>query len=74
MKISVKVKPQAKQDKIEKIGPGSFVVQVKAKAVEGRANQAAIKALAEYFDIAKSNIVLLKGQKARNKVFDVCKS
>ncbi len=71
MKISVKVKPQAKQDRIEKIGLDSYVVWVKAKAVEGKANQAVVKILSEYFDIAKSKVVLIKGKRARDKIFMV---
>jgi len=61
MKISVKVKPQAKEDKVKKIGSDNYVVWVKAKAIEGKANQAVVKILSEYFDIAKSKVVLIKG-------------
>ena len=69
MKISVKVKPQAKQDKVEKTGLNDYIVWVKAKAIEGKANQAVVKILSEYFDIAKSKAVLIKGKKARDKIF-----
>lgn len=71
MKISVKVKPQAKQDKVEKKSEHAYVVWVKAKAVEGKANQAVVKVLSDYFDIAKSKIVLIKGKRARDKIFEV---
>jgi uncharacterized protein (TIGR00251 family) len=73
MKIAVKVKPQAKQDKVEKTSSDGYTVWVKAKAVEGAANQAAIKILAEYFHTPKSNIALIKGAKSRNKIFEVNK-
>ena len=71
MNISVKVKPQARQDKIKKIGLNDYAVWVKAKAIEGRANQAVIKILSEYFDITKSKVVLIKGKSARDKIFMV---
>lgn len=71
MKILVKVKPQARQDKVEKIGLNTYKVWVKAKAVEGKANQAVVKVLAEYFDIAKPKVLLVKGKRAREKVFRV---
>ena len=71
MKISVKVKPQAKQDKIEKTGLNDYIVWVKARAIEGKANQAVVKILSEYFDIAKSKVVLIKGKRARDKIFTV---
>ena len=71
MKISVKVKPQAKEDRVEKIGLNDYIIWVKAKAIEGKANQAVVKILSEYFDIAKSKVVLIKGKKARDKIFMV---
>lgn len=71
MKISVKVKPQAKQDKIKKVGSNVYAVWVKAKAIEGKANQAVIKVLSEYFDTAKSKIFLIKGETSRDKIFMV---
>jgi uncharacterized protein YggU (UPF0235/DUF167 family) len=69
MKISVKVKPQGRQDKVERIGLDSYTVWVKAKAQEGRANQAVVRVLAEYFDIAKSKITLVKGARSKEKIF-----
>ena len=71
MKISVKVKPQAKEDRVEKIGLNDYIIWVKAKAIEGKANQAVVKILSEYFDIAKSKVVLIKGKRSRDKIFMV---
>ncbi len=71
MKISVKLKPQARQDKVEAIDADSYMVWVKAKAVEGQANQAAAKLLAEYFNLPKSQVMLIKGKTSRNKVFAI---
>lgn len=39
--------------------------------VSGKANEAVIKALAEYFGIAKSNIALIKGQASKHKIFEI---
>jgi uncharacterized protein len=74
MKISVKVKPNAKQEKIEKVGEKDFIVWVKEKPQEGKANQAVIRVLAEYFNVLKSEMILLKGQTAREKVFEIKKT
>ena len=71
MIISVKVKPQAKEDRIEKTGENNYTIQVKAKATEGKANQAAIKILSEYFDKPQSKIIILKGRKSRNKIIAI---
>ncbi|NQS99860.1 MAG: DUF167 domain-containing protein, partial [Candidatus Omnitrophica bacterium] len=67
----VKVKPQAKENKVKKLGLNSYAVWVKAKAIEGKANQAVTKVLSEYFDLSKSKITLIKGTKTREKIFVV---
>jgi hypothetical protein len=71
MKISVRVKPNAKQDKIEKVNESYFLIWVKEKPQEGKANKAVIKVLAEYFDVPQSAVVLLKGQSSKEKIFEV---
>jgi uncharacterized protein (TIGR00251 family) len=71
LKISVRVKPNAKQEKTEKIGERDFSVWVKEKPQEGKANKAVIKALAEYFGIPQADVALVKGQSSREKVFEI---
>jgi hypothetical protein len=71
MKISVKVKPNAKQEKIEKVNESHFLVSVKEKPQEGKANKAVIKILAEYFGVPQSQVVLLKGQTSREKIYEI---
>lgn len=73
MKIAVKVRPNAKENRVEKIGDNNFSVRVKAKPVEGRATGAVIKALADYFGVSKSRVILLKGQTSKQKIFEVPK-
>jgi uncharacterized protein (TIGR00251 family) len=71
MKISVKVKPNAKQEKIEKVTENHFLVRVKEKPQEGKANKAVIKVLSEYFGVPQSRVILLKGQSSREKIFEI---
>lgn len=71
MKISVRVKPNAKGEKIEKIGENNFLLWVKEKPQEGKANKAVIKVLSEYFGVPQSEVVLLKGQSSREKIFEL---
>jgi uncharacterized protein YggU (UPF0235/DUF167 family) len=71
MRIAVKVKPGAKTERVEKLGDNSFAVWVKTKPVEGKANAAAVEALAEYFGVSKSRVTLIKGAASRNKVFEI---
>ena len=69
MKISVKVKPTAKEEKVEKIDANSFKVSVKEPPKEGRANRAVHRALAAYLRIPKSALSMVKGSRSRHKIF-----
>jgi len=71
MKIIVKVKPGAKNDKIEKIDEANYIVSVKEPPIGGRANVAVIKLLAEHFDISVSLIEIVSGFMARVKVIEI---
>jgi uncharacterized protein YggU (UPF0235/DUF167 family) len=48
-----------------------FEDRVKEKAMNGRANRAVIRMLANYFKIDESEIRLIKGFKERNKIFEI---
>lgn len=71
MKISVKVKANSKSEKIEKTGENQYNIWVKAPAQEGRANQAVVESLSSYFDIPRSRINILKGEKNKNKLIEI---
>lgn len=71
MKIAVFVKPGSKKgDLVEAAGEG-LTVFLRAKAVDGAANQALIRVLAKHFHVAKSQIAIVNGQKSRKKLVEV---
>lgn len=71
MKIVVHAKPRAREEAIEKIEDGRYVVAVREPPVQGKANEAIARALARYFRVAPSCVRLLAGFSAKEKVFDV---
>lgn len=83
MKILVKSKPAAKEEKVQRITqPELFLndeksnlpeykVSVKEQPVNGQANKAIIKALAKYFDIPPSLITLVSGSTSKQKIFEI---
>jgi len=83
MKIIVKAKTKAREEKVERVSQPVldlltekaeiviYKVSVKEAPVGGQANEAIIKALATYFDVAKSNIQLISGQTSKQKVFEI---
>ena len=80
MKIFVKTKPGAKENRVTppplKLIPDAeewYTVSVKERPVEGRANEAITKLLAEYFQVPRSQVRLISGATSKRKVFSVGK-
>lgn len=71
MRVTVHAKPGAKAKRVEELPDGSLRVSVRAPPVDGKANDAIIGALAEYFRVKKSDIVLRSGASSRTKHFEV---
>jgi len=71
MKIFIKAKPSAKEEKIGKISETNFIVWGKEPPIKGQANRAIIRALASYFKVAPSKINLVSGFSSKQKVFEI---
>ncbi|MBI4368013.1 MAG: DUF167 domain-containing protein [Candidatus Omnitrophica bacterium] len=71
MKLFIHVKSSAKENKVEKIDDAHFRVLVKAPPKEGRANQAVLDVLSEYFDVPKSSLSILSGKNSKQKVVEM---
>ena len=71
MKIIIKAKPGAKEDKIQKVDEANYLVSVKAPPINGKANAAIIALLADHFDVSPSLIEIISGHMARTKVIEV---
>jgi len=74
MKIAVNVVPNAKQAGVLEESENNFRVKVDAPPKEGKANKRLIEVLAQYFDVAKSKIKIVKGEKSRQKIVEIIKS
>lgn len=81
MKIFVKVKTGSKQNNVEEPPQrllqaderlnDYYTVSVKELPIEGRANDAVLRTLAEYFNVARSHVRLISGAVSKIKVFEV---
>lgn len=70
--MDLKVVPNKKQNRIVKCeGEFSFKVELKAKPVEGRANQELIKFLAKILGIKQDQIMIVRGTHSHNKVLRI---
>lgn len=71
MKIFVKVKPNAKETKVEKLDEDHFEVWVKELPVKGRVNDALVKMVAEYFSIPQANVRIIHGRTSKQKIIEI---
>ena len=71
MKIRIKVKARAREEKVEKAPDGGLIVKVKEAAEKGKANEAVREALARYFNVPKSTVTLLRGFSSQSKVIEI---
>ena len=72
MKISAKIKPNSRhREEAVANDDGSLTIYIKAPAIEGRANLAAVKLVAKYYGVASSRVKLVRGAASRNKVFEI---
>ena len=71
MKIFVKVKPSAKEPRIEKIDDTHYRVAVKEPPVNGWANAAVISSLATFFKVPKSNVRIVSGFTSKDKIIEL---
>ena len=69
--LYVKVHPNAGKDLLISLGPGRFEAWIKAKPVEGRANEALASLLVRSLHIPPHQLRLTKGRSGRHKVFRV---
>lgn len=71
MKISVKVKPNARQSRLQQLADGSWLAEIKAVPVEGKANAELIALIARQFDVAKTRVGIRSGASGRLKVVEI---
>lgn len=69
--ISVRVTPRASSNRIELGDDGSVRVYVTAAPTDGQANKAVIELVAKKLHVAKSAIVIIRGDSSRNKTLEI---
>ena len=65
--LEVYVVPRAPCDSVEELRNGRLLLRVKAAPEKGRANEAVLELIANYLDMAPSNLRILRGNSSRRK-------
>jgi uncharacterized protein (TIGR00251 family) len=71
IELKVWVKPGSSRNAILQITEKGLALAVSAKAKEGEANLAVCKLLADFLDIPKTQIKVLKGSLGRQKIMQI---
>lgn len=71
MRVTIRVKPGASRSRVGGDHDGALVVAVTARAVDGRATEAALTLLAEALRVRRRDVILRTGAASRTKVVEV---
>lgn len=71
MKMYIQAKPRSGRIQIERLAENEYKVWLKASPVKGEANFELIKALADYFGVAKSRIAIISGKTGHQKIVEI---
>ena len=71
MRITIRVRPGASRPSVGGEHDGALVVRVSAPAVDGRATEAALAAVAIAFGVRRGAVTLVIGATSRDKVVEI---
>ena len=71
VRITIRVRPGASRTAVGGAFDGALVVRVMPRAVDGKATEAALVAVAEAFGVRRRAVALVSGAAARTKVVEV---
>lgn len=71
MRLTIHVKPNAKQTELVSRAGSDWTIKLHAPPVEGKANEELIRFLSEELDVPKSMISIVKGAGSKIKVVEV---
>ena len=71
MRLFVKVTARSRQESVESTDKAHYTIRVKEPPVDGKANDAVTRILAEHFNIRRSQVAILSGRASKNKVVEI---
>ncbi len=70
-RVCLRVQPRASRDEIAGVAGGAVRVRLRAPPVEGAANDALLRFLADRLDVSRASLTLVSGRTARTKLVEV---
>ena len=71
MFINIKVITNAAKNQIIEKAKGEFIVKVTATPERGKANKKVLESLAVYFNVSKTDILIVKGKYNSKKIINI---
>lgn len=71
MRIQVKVKPNARESNLQQLEDGTWLAQLKALPVDGKANAELCALFARQFKVSKAQITIKSGAAGRVKLVEI---
>lgn len=71
LRLSLKVIPASREDKIEGLRGDRIYIRLTAPAVDGKANLALVSFLAKILKVKKTQVLLVSGEKSRLKLIEL---
>ena len=71
LRLLVQAHPASRSERVELLEDGSLGVWVRARPVEGQANAAIVRAIADALDLRTSQVLLVAGTRGRRKIVDI---
>ena len=71
MIIKVKVKPNSKKKEIKNISNDEYIINLKEKAEDNKANIELLKLLKKHFKVDFKHIKIIKGMRSRDKIVEI---
>jgi uncharacterized protein YggU (UPF0235/DUF167 family) len=71
MRVTIRVRPGSARPGVGGEHDGALIVRVSARAVDGKATEAALAAVADAFGVRRRGVRLVSGASSRTKVIDI---
>jgi len=71
MRIYIYASPRSSKNEVIKLSEGEYKIKLTSAPVDGKANEALIKILSDYFNVPKSSITIVGGKSTKRKMVDI---
>lgn len=69
--ISVTVVPRSNKNEVLPQPDGSYKIKITAPPVDGEANKKLTEVISDFFEVTKSCITIVKGERGRKKIIEI---